>query len=148
MTTYLTERLRVGHEAKAKALFAVMAEALEEERAAVHDAYIARLLGRDDMWIVAATTADGTVVGGLTAHVLPMTRSESTELFIYDLAVEPSHQRKGIGRALVKWLRDAGRAAGHGDVFVPADDEDTHALEFYRSVGGVGAPVTIFTFEA
>lgn len=127
-------------------MFAVMAEAFEEERPALGNAYVDRLLAREEMWILAARVGDD-VVGGLTAHVLPMSRSESTELFIYDLAVHPDHQRKGIGKALVAFLRSEARAAGHGAVFVPADDEDTHALDFYRAVGGEGAPVTIFTFE-
>jgi aminoglycoside 3-N-acetyltransferase I len=30
--------------------------------------------------------------------------------------------------------------------FVPADDDDRHALDFYRALGGVPAAVTIFTF--
>ena len=70
----------------------------------------------------------------------------STEIFIYDLAVHPDHQRKGVGRGLADFLRRAGRDANHGDVVVPADDEDTHALDFYRAIGGLGTPVTIFTF--
>lgn len=123
-----------------------MAEAFEEKRDEVTGGYAERLLAREDTWVVVASSGED-VVGGLTAHVLPMTRAEETELFIYDLAVAPAHQRKGVGRSLIAFLRQAGRAAGHGAVFVPADDEDTHALEFYRAVGGVGAPVTIFTFE-
>ena len=86
----VVERLRRGDRdrSRAHALFAVMAEAFEEERPQLGDAYVDHLLGRDDMWILAACAGE-TVVGGLTAHVLPMTRSESTELFIYDLAVHP-----------------------------------------------------------
>ena len=29
---------------------------------------------------------------------------------------------------------------------IPPDNDDRHALEFYRRLGGVAAPVTIFTF--
>lgn len=82
------------------------------------------------------------------AHVLPMTRSESRELFIYDLAVHPDHQRRGIGRALVEALRALGTSEGIGVAFVPADNEDDHALAFYEALGGEAAPVTIFTFGA
>ena len=32
-------------------------------------------------------------------------------------------------------------------VFVPADDEDQEAIEFYRAVGGTPSPVTFFTFD-
>jgi len=43
-------------------------------------------------------------------------------------------------------LRQAATAEGIADLFVPADNDDRHALQFYRRLGGVAAPVTIFTF--
>lgn len=104
------------------------------------------LLRREDFWVLAATEGE-VVVGGLTAHALPMTRDRSTELFIYDLAVRTDRQRNGIGRALVAELLTLGRAAGIATAFVPADNEDTHALEFYRAIGGTGSSVTFFTFS-
>jgi aminoglycoside 3-N-acetyltransferase I len=76
-----------------------------------------------------------------------MTRSESAEVFIYDVAVRGDHQRRGIGRQLVTVLCAAASAAGVRDVFVPADSTDGHALDFYRALGGVPAPVTMFTFS-
>jgi aminoglycoside 3-N-acetyltransferase I len=88
-----------------------------------------------------------TIVGGVTGHVLPMTRSRSSELFIYDLAVRPDCQRRGVGRALVAAIRESAASAGAHTSFVAADDEDRHALAFYRAIGGDGAPVTMFTFD-
>lgn len=38
------------------------------------------------------------------------------------------------------------RRIGIDLVFVPADNVDIHALDFYRALGGVAAPVTIFEF--
>ncbi|MBS2016354.1 MAG: GNAT family N-acetyltransferase [Deltaproteobacteria bacterium] len=140
------QRLGPGDRDAARALFEVMAIAFEEDREPLNDAYVDGLVARRDLWVVVAWQG-AAVVGGLTAHVLPMTRSASTELFIYDLAVHPAYQRRGVGRGLISFLRERARAEGHGVIFVPADDEDTHALEFYRAVGGVGAPVTIFTFD-
>lgn len=93
-----------------------------------------------------AAFLDETLAGGITAHTLPMTRSESSEIFIYDLAVREEHQRRGVGRALVTRLRADAAAAGIDDTFVPADDQDSHALDFYRALGGEASPVTIFTF--
>ena len=72
-----------------------------------------------------AAFVEDQLVGGVTAHALPMTTSESSELFIYDIAVRPDVQRQGIGRALMTALRAAATAEGIGDVFVPADNEDT-----------------------
>jgi aminoglycoside 3-N-acetyltransferase I len=135
-------RLVPGDRERAKALFALMAAVFDEDAAALSDAYVDGLLGREDFWVVAALSNDE-LVGGLTAHTLPMTRTPVSEIFIYDLAVRPEHQRRGVGRGLIAHLRGA---AGAADVFVAVDDEDTHALDFYRAVGGSAAPVTIFTF--
>ena len=151
MAALRVHRLGPGDEAIARAMFAVMAAVFEEddEGAAappLRDEDVEVLLRRGDFWAVAATDGDE-VVGGLTAHALPMTRSRSTELFLYDLAVRADRQRRGIGRALVHELISLGRAAGIDTAFVPADDEDTHALEFYRAIGGVPSPVTFFTFS-
>jgi len=141
-----TRRLGKGDRALAQRLFALLAEVFEEPRAPLGDAYVAGLLARADFWVVAAF--DGAeLVGGLTAHVLPMTRSESAELFIYDIAVRGDYQRRGVGRRLVADLRSRGADAGVHETFVAADDEDTHALDFYRALGGNPTPVTIFDFS-
>jgi aminoglycoside 3-N-acetyltransferase I len=140
-------RLRSGQAAIAGALFAVMAEAFDEERAPLSESYIERLLDRSDFWAIAALAGDD-VVGGLTAHTLPMTRTESAEIFVYDIAVRPDAQRKGIGRRLIAAVREQAAAVGIADLFVAADDEDQHALDFYRALGGVAAPVTMFTFAS
>jgi len=87
------------------------------------------------------------VVGGVTAHALAMTTAEASELFIYDIAVRADQQGRGVGRRLVAALRDAAAAVGIGVVFVAADNEDGHALDFYRALGGRPSPVTVFTFS-
>lgn len=115
-----------------------MAAVFGEEVRPLSDAYLDDLLGRPGFWAVAAFDGDG-IVGGLTAHTLPMTTSESAETFIYDLAVLLAQQRRGIGRQLVATLRHLAAAAV---VFVPADNDVVHALDFYRAIGGAAAPVT------
>ena len=139
-------RLRVGDRDLARHLFAVMAEVFEEPSERLSDSYLDALLGRESFWAIVALSGDE-VVGGLTAHTLPMTRTESAEVFIYDVAVRAERQRRGIGRQLVTELCAAATAAGFGDVFVPVDSTDGHALDFYRALGGVPAPVTMFTFS-
>jgi aminoglycoside 3-N-acetyltransferase I len=107
---------------------------------------VAALLTQASFWALAAVD-DGDVVGGLTAHVLPMTRNRSTELFIYDLAVRSDRQRQGIGRRLVDETLRLARAANIATTFVLADNDDDHALDFYRAVGAAASPVTLFAFE-
>lgn len=138
-------RLTTVDVARARQLFATMADVFETEAGWLSDGYLTQLLQRPDFWALLATV-DGQVVGGLTAHTLPLTRAEVSELFIYDLAVVPAWQRHGIGRRLVTTLCDEAARLGIPVAFVPADNEDTHALDFYRAIGGVPTPVTFFTF--
>lgn len=147
MPPYTVRRLTPEDRPLARATLELLGDVFEEPRTPLGDPWIAQLLDRPDFWLFAAVE-DGLPIGGLTAHVLPMTRSESSELFIYDLAVHPAHQRRGVGRALVAALRQAGEAESISVAFVPADNEDDHALAFYRAVGGEGAAVTIFTFDS
>ncbi|MEO8482303.1 MAG: hypothetical protein ABI634_08850, partial [Acidobacteriota bacterium] len=44
-------------------------------------------------------------------------------------------------------LRAEAANAGIADVFVLVDNEDEHALDFYRAMGGASSPVTAFTFS-
>lgn len=139
------ERLTGADVQRARALFAAMAEVFETESQALSDGYVARLLERSDFWALAASV-DGTLAGGLTAFTLPLTRKEGAEMLLHDIAVRPVYQRHGVGRQLVAVLRAAAMAAGISVVWVPADNEDDHALDFYRALGGAGMGTTIFTF--
>lgn len=141
-----TRRLAPSDRDLARNLFVVMAEVFGEAHEPLSDSYLERLLSREDFWAIAAFVGDE-VAGGLTAHTLPMTRLEGAELSIYDVAVRPEYQRQGVGRKLLGTLRAGAEEAGLGDVFVGADNDDRHALEFYRAQGGAASPVTIFTFS-
>src|SRR2546423_5176617 len=99
-----------------------MSTAFDEPSEELPDDHIAALLANPSFWAFAAL-ADDEVAGGLTAHVLPMTKSRSPEIFLYDLAVSADQRRRGHGRALVTRLLDTAAGAGIDVVFVPADDE-------------------------
>jgi len=143
--SFAIRRLSQNDSAAAARLFAVMAEVFEEHSETLDSEYVSGLLARRDFWALAASEGDE-ILGGLTAHTLPMTRCEASELFIFDLAVKSEHRRKGVGRALVASLRALAAEEGIDVVFVPANNEDSEALDFYRAVGGAPESVTIFTF--
>jgi len=128
-------------------MFAVLAAAFDEAAEPLSDEYVDRLLASSSFWALAAFEGDR-VVGGITAHTIPMTRSPRAELFIYDLAVSDEVRRQGVGERLVATLRILAAEAGIAEVFVPADDDDTEAVAFYRSIGGRESPVSLFTWDA
>jgi aminoglycoside 3-N-acetyltransferase I len=127
----------------ARTTFRLMAEVFETQPKLLSDAYLDALLGQPHFWAFAAMSG-ATVVGGLTAYTLMMTAFEGAEIFLYDIAVDPNYQRRGFGRRLVTALRREATALGISTIFVPADDEDTHALDFYSALGGTPSKVTFF----
>ena len=141
------ERLTLADVERARVLFETMACVFETDAEPLSDAYLARLLVREDFWALSASV-DGLIVGGLTAYALPLTAAETSEIFIYDIAVVPDYQRQGIGRQLISQLRTQATDFGINVAFVAADNEDVHALDFYNALGGLSASVTMFTFSS
>jgi len=139
------QRLGPQDQQLARTTFTVMAEVFGEEHTLLSDAYLDTLLARPEFWAFAATHTGG-VVGGLTGHTLMMTAFEGAEVFLYDVAVVPDHQGRGIGRRLVDALRREAASQGVSTMFVPADDDDTEALRFYTALGGTPSKVTLFEF--
>lgn len=146
MLAITVKRLTHRDREQARSLFTLMAQVFAERCEPLNDRYLEMLLQRDQFWVVAAF-ADQEIIGGATAHVLPMTRTESSELFLYDLAVRREYQRQGVGRQLVTAICTQAWNLGIPTVFVPADDDDTQAIHFYRSLRGQSTPVTLFTFS-
>jgi aminoglycoside 3-N-acetyltransferase I len=147
--TETTEVRRLGlHDRDtARATFELMADVFGEPPARLSDTYVDGLLARPDFWVIAAIEPGGAPAAGLTAHTLPMTAYEGAEIFLYDIAVAARRQRRGLGRRLISTLRREAAALGMRTVFVPADDEDTGALDFYRALGGAPTRVTMFEFD-
>ena len=148
MTSSLsTRRLQAGDERIANDLFELISDVFEVPGEHLDDSYVEQLLAQPTFRCY-VTFVDGGLAGGLTAHTLPMTRSMSSEMFIYDLAVRPAYQRRGVGTALVRAALDDATRDSIDTTFVPADNDDTHALAFYEAVGGEASPVIFFTFES
>jgi ribosomal protein S18 acetylase RimI-like enzyme len=73
----------------------------------------------------------GFVSGVETTHP-----DKGTEMFLYELGVDESARRQGIGRALVEALATLARERGCYGMFVLTDDDNVAALATYRSAGG------------
>lgn len=107
-----------------------------------------RVLLSTRSFIALAAFVENEVVGGLTAYELPMYQKASSEILVYDLAVRPDYQRRGVGKQLLYHLKEYCSALGIQEFFVLVHEEDEHAIEFYRATGGKGERVINFVYEA
>jgi len=140
-------RLTQGDVKEAREAFALMADVFQEKHECLSDEYITALLGCSGFWAMCAFSGME-VLAGLTAHTLPMTNRETSEVLLYDIAVVPEHRRKGIGRRLLEELLSLTSREGCSVVFVLADDADQEALDFYRKVGAEATKVTLFSYSS
>jgi len=99
--------------------------------------YLQQLLTKADFFVFVAVL-NNRVVGGLTAYILQQYYAVSPLLYIYDLAVETTLQRKGIGKLLISNLNSYYKEMGFEEVFVQAKKLDDEAIQFYRSTGASG----------
>ena len=108
--------------------------------------HLEELLGKKDMvFFVALDNQE--VIGGLTTHVLSNIHFGEPEGYIYDIAVNPLHQRKGVGAALLMAIVKYGSGNGWKEVFVQADKTDRHAVDFYRKAGGIELDTFHYSFK-
>ncbi|MCU0282335.1 MAG: GNAT family N-acetyltransferase [Candidatus Nanopelagicales bacterium] len=77
-----------------------------------------------------AVEADGVLLGAM--HLI----DDGSELWVDKLGVDPPHQRRGVGRALLGQAFLIGHARGR-PATVLSTDSNTGALEFYEGLGMV-----------
>ncbi|MEK5174259.1 GNAT family N-acetyltransferase [Heyndrickxia sp. FSL W8-0496] len=56
-------------------------------------------------------------------------------LYIKSLCVAETHRKKGIGKKLIKYIFDFGRSVEVDSIELGVSEENTSAIEFYRSIG-------------
>jgi aminoglycoside 3-N-acetyltransferase I len=98
------------------------------------DRYLRDLLSGDSFVAIVALW-EGEVIGGLTAYELRKFERERSEFYIYDLAVQEGHRRRGVASALIGALKPIAKARGASVIFVQADLDDEPAIELYRTLG-------------
>jgi aminoglycoside 3-N-acetyltransferase I len=72
----------------------------------------------------------GFVSGVETTHP-----DKGTEMFLYELSVDPQHRNRGVGRALVGALADLARSRGCYGMWVSTEADNAPALAAYRAAG-------------
>ena len=102
----------------------------------------------DPALVSIVAVVDGQAVGFVYGHILR--RFEATSFFIYAVDTAPSHQRRGIAKAMIAVLEAEGRTGRWDEMFVLTNRGNAAALALYASAGGISpAPddVVMFDFE-
>jgi len=137
-TSYTIRQLDTEDVDVIKQLLEVFAQAFGDmdayQSAVPSDEYLRSLLAKPD-FIALAALANEKVVGGLAAYVLQKFEQERREIYIYDLAVQEQHRRRGIARGLINDLRHIARKRGVYVIYVQADKIDDAAIKLYQSLG-------------
>ena len=107
--------------------------------------HLQAVLDKKDFVAFVAMDENG-VIGGLTAYTVEQYYSHKPLAFIYDIAIKTIYQRNGIGKNLITALTDYCKNNGIEQMFVLADSEDEHAVEFYRSTKATESKVINFDY--
>ncbi len=141
------KKLTHSHIEWLKQLLHVFNEVFEWESFAMpSDQHLNRMLQSSQHLVFVALLNDA-VIGGLTAYVLDEFETETSIVYIYDLAVKTECQRQRIGQQLIKGITEYCRQQGMAEVFVQADEADDYAVDFYRKTGGKEMKVAQFTYS-
>lgn len=95
------------------------------------DSYLQRLLS-GTVFVAIAAFCDRKVIGGLIAYLLPKFEQARSELYIYDLAVDQAHRRRGIATAMIGELQKLAAARGAYVIFVQADYREEPAIAYSK----------------
>jgi aminoglycoside 6'-N-acetyltransferase I len=84
---------------------------------------------------IVTAISDGIVIGFVSAahYIHP---DKPAELWINEVAVSPTHQNKGIGKALLKEMLRVGRELDCVNAWVLTEKENLPANSLYKSAGG------------
>ena len=89
------------------------------------------------------------VVGFVSAVIYVHPDKLAPELWINEIGVASSHQRQGIGKALMQAILEEGKRSGCSEAWVLTNRSNLPAMTMYKSAGGEESlpDPTMFTFK-
>jgi ribosomal protein S18 acetylase RimI-like enzyme len=76
------------------------------------------------------------VVGFVSAVIYLHPDKSAPELWINEIGVAPTHQRQGIGKALMQAILEEAKQSGCSEAWVLTERDNLAAMAMYRSAGG------------
>lgn len=106
--------------------------AARQESETTFPAMLSDAMDAERTWLFRVLTAEGVACGWLWLGPHP---HRADGLFIYDIEIEGSHQRQGLGRATMLAAEDLARNAGLTHIALNVFGWNTGAETLYRSLG-------------
>jgi len=128
MSRPMIQRLRPGDEPRLQELCRRFKDRVPS------DAEAADLLAREDIYVWVAEVQEE-LAGFAYAYVLSRIDGE-TSVFLYELGVEETFRRQGLGRALVDQARALAERSGALKMWVDTDYDNEAAKHTYAAAGG------------
>jgi ribosomal protein S18 acetylase RimI-like enzyme len=100
------------------------------------DADLTREFLEDPRHHIAVAIEDGLVVG-FASGVHYIHPDKSPELWINEVAVAPTHRRRGLGKAVLRALLEVGHTHHCAFAWVLTDRNNVAAMALYSSAGGI-----------
>ncbi len=140
------ERLQAGTLEEFRQLLQIFDEVFEyEEIARAKDSHLNKLLENDAFFVIVAKHKSK-IVAGLSAYRLEQYHSDKPILYIQDLAVLESYQRKKIGSRLIDFTKAYSNTHGFQMTSVEAEKADDYAIDFYRSLKPSGEIEAVYFY--
>lgn len=96
---------------------------------------------------VAVAIDDGIVVGFVSAVHYVHPDKHAPELWINEVGVASTHQRRGIAKSLLQLLLDRARELGCSEAWVLTERGNTNAIGLYQSAGGQASADEVVMFN-
>jgi ribosomal protein S18 acetylase RimI-like enzyme len=137
----LPHEIRLLHAGDVALLGNVAGDVFDE---AVNPAWAAEFLA-DPRHHLCVAIADGTVIGFASAvhYIHP---DKPPQLWINEVGVAPTHQRSGIGKAIIAHLLAHGRTLGCSEAWVLTEADNVAARALYRAVGASESTCVMASF--
>lgn len=113
------------------------------------DLQMAKEFLNDPRHHLAVAIDDGIVVGFASAVHYVHPDKHQPELWVNEVGVSPTHQRRGIGKSLMHALFEVAREIGCVDAWLGTERDNQAAMSLYQSLGGeeVREDTVIFSFH-
>ena len=132
-------RLKLGDEALAISAIHALKSAEERDGQDASQHHMQTLLERDEDHLIIARDGDRPI-GFLLAYGLPRVDRDKNMTCLYEITVESTYRRRGIGSEMVRFLKDACADDNVMEIWLITAEDDAPARALYESTGGMQQP--------